>query len=105
MQNVIFRPFQVNNEAIPLKKEVKYLGHYVREDFTDDRDIMRQRQYLYAKGNMLKKRFYMCSTDVKVKSFRTYCSSMYTSQLWWDYKSASMSKLIVAYCIIMLLGC
>merc|ERR1711994_477149 len=39
----------------------------------------------------------MCSAEVKIQLFRTYCTSMYTSQLWWNYKKASMSKLIVAY--------
>ena len=30
--------------------------------------------------------FIMCSDNVKVTMFRSYCSSLYTSQLWWKYK-------------------
>ena len=29
--------------------------------------------------------------------FRSYCSSLYTSQLWWKYKVNSIGKLYVAY--------
>ena len=29
--------------------------------------------------------------------FRSYCSSLYTSQLWWKYKVSSIKKLYVAY--------
>ena len=39
----------------------------------------------------------MCSDNVKVNIFRSYCSSLYTSQLWWKYKVSSIRKLYVAY--------
>ena len=39
----------------------------------------------------------MCSDNVKVTIFRSYCSSLYTSQLWWKYKVNSIRKLYVAY--------
>ena len=38
----------------------------------------------------------MCSDNVKVPIFRFYCSSLYTSQLWWKYNVSSI-KLYVAY--------
>ena len=34
---------------------------------------------------------------MKVTIFRSYCSSLYTSQLWWKYKVNSIRKLYVAY--------
>ena len=37
------------------------------------------------------------SNNVKVTIFRSYCSSLYTSQLWWKYKVNSIRKLYVAY--------
>ena len=40
---------------------------------------------------------FMCSDNVKVTIFRSYCSSLYTSQLWWKYKVNSIRKLYVAY--------
>ena len=39
----------------------------------------------------------MCSDNEKVTIFRSYCSSLYTSQLWWKYKVSSIKKLYVAY--------
>ena len=29
--------------------------------------------------------------------FRTYCSPMYTAQLWWNYKKSTITKLQIAY--------
>ena len=97
MKNVDFGQFTINNDIIPNKLITKYLGHYICSDLKDDRDIMRQCQYLYGQGNMLSRKFHMCSDDVKIKLFRTYCSSMYTSQLWWNYTKRAIKKLIVAY--------
>ena len=76
---------------------MKYLGHVISADMKDDLDIMRQCRQLYAQGNALARRFHMCSDNVKVTIFRSYCSSLYTSQLWWKYKVNSIRKLYVAY--------
>ena len=60
---------------------------------------MRQCRQLYAQCNALARRFRMCSDNVKVTIFRSYCSSLYTSQLWWKYKVRPnyTRKLYVAY--------
>ena len=63
----------------------------------DDLDILRQRRQLYIQGNMLVRRFHMCSVDVKTKLFRTYCTPLYTAHLWWNFTKANMRKLYVAY--------
>ena len=39
----------------------------------------------------------MCSPVVKATLFRTFCSNMYCSQLWRDYRSGSIRQLIVGY--------
>ena len=41
----------------------------------------------------------MCSTDVKVKSFNrpTYCSPMYTEQLWWNNTAHSFQRLNICH--------
>ncbi len=41
----------------------------------------------------------MCSTDVKVKSFNrpTYCSPMYTEQLWWNNTAYSFQRLNICH--------
>ena len=77
--------------------EVKYLGHIITDSFKDNDDILRQRRVLYGQANMLKKNFFMCSVEVKIQLFRSYCTPLYTSQLWWDYTKTSYQKLNVAY--------
>ena len=89
--------FVMNGESIKEVPFVKYLGHVISADMKDDLDIMRQCRQLYAQGNALARCFHMCSDNVKVTIFRSYCSSLYTSQLWWKYKVNSIRKLYVAY--------
>ena len=84
--------FVMNGESIKEVPFVKYLGHVISADMKDDLDIMRQCRQLYAQGNALARRFHMCSDNVKVTIFRSYCSSLYTSQLWWKYKVNSIRK-------------
>ena len=76
---------------------VKYLGHVISNNLSDDLDIERQRRQLYAQGNTILRKFHMCSIQVKLTLFHTYCSPIYTAQLWWSYKKSSMSKLLVSY--------
>ena len=38
----------------------------------------------------------MCSTEVKLTLLRPFCSPVYTAQMWWNYKVASIHKLNVA---------
>ena len=74
-----------------------YLGCIFTDDFVDDSDIMRQTRCFYARGNMLLRKFNNCSTDVKIFLFRTFCTNMYCSQLWYSFKRKSLNTLCVAY--------
>ena len=76
---------------------MRYLGHIISSNGKDDKDIIRQCQQLYARGNVLLRKFHMCSMDVKVKLFNTYCSPMYTAQLWWNHTVYSFHRLNVCY--------
>ena len=50
-----------------------------------------------GKGNSILRKFHMCSWDVKLTLFRAYCSPLYTAQLWWSHKRASINRLKVTY--------
>ncbi len=89
-KNVSFAPFSIKGESINIVNKVKYLGHIITDDGMDDQDILRQCRQLYAQGNTLARNFFMCSDTVKINLFRTYFSSLYTSQLWWCYKDATI---------------
>ncbi len=39
----------------------------------------------------------MCTVDVKIALFRVYCTSFYTSHIWYSYSKAKMKKLQVAF--------
>ncbi len=71
------------------------------EFFRDDMDINRQCCKLYAQGNMLIRKFDMCTADVKVELFKTFCTPLFTAQTWWNYRLYSIRKLNVAYNDIM----
>ena len=51
----------------------------------------------YVQGNILARQFYMCIENVKVKLFTTYCTSMYTAQLWTNHTMADIYSMHVAY--------
>ena len=88
----------VNGSIIGESDKVKYLGHIICNDnMSDDDDMMRQRRQLYAQGNVLSRRFHMCSLEVKNVLFRTFCTPLYTCQLWSRYTARSLHKLYVAY--------
>ena len=39
----------------------------------------------------------MCSLDVKMTLFRSYCTPLYTAHLWTDYTNKTLSSFYVAY--------
>ena len=39
----------------------------------------------------------MCTESVKITLFRSFCTSLYTCELWCQYRSESLRKLCVAY--------
>ena len=43
--------------------------------------------------SILSRKFHMCSVPVKLKFFNSYCASLYTPHLWWNYKKMSVTKL------------
>ena len=89
--------FTVNCSIIGESDKVKYLGHIISNDMCDD-DMMRQIRQLYDQGNVLSRRFHMCSLEVKNVLFRTFCTPLYTiCQLRSSYTARSLHKLHVAY--------
>ena len=48
-------------------------------------------------GNSLIRKFYMCSIDVKITLFQSFCSPLYTAHLWTNYSRNDILKLYRAY--------
>ncbi len=64
----------IGGSCIPETDTVKYLGHFICNTMRDDTDILRQRRQLYERG-----KFFMCTDEVKILLFRTFCCSLYVN--------------------------
>ena len=104
---VFFKPYRWHVDAEPavylcgdrlaFVGKFTYLGHVLVPSLSDDSDISRQYRSLCARANMLKRNFYACSHEVKIKLFQAYCTSLYTSQLWVNFTRAQSKKCKVCY--------
>ena len=53
--------FKLNGMILHVVASYKYLGHYITDDLSDDDDINRQRRTLFVQGNIILRKFNMCS--------------------------------------------
>ena len=97
MSSFIIPNFKLNGNIISVVEEFKYLGHFICNNLSDKADIERQRKKIYAQGNSLIRKFHMCTLETKLILFNTYCSSLYTVQLWTNYSGTAINKLYIAY--------
>ena len=79
---VLPQGIRIQNNLIVRKPKANYLGLINNEDMSDDADVFRQVKCLYIRGNIISRKFANCSINVKLVVFKTYCSCLYTSQLW-----------------------
>ena len=96
-RNVVSPIFSLGQYNLDECYSYKYLGHLICNDLNDNIDINRQCRSIYARGNSLIRKFHRCSDDVKVTLFKSYCSSLYTGQLWYRYSQSVYRKINVAY--------
>ena len=93
----LFDNFKLNGMILHVVASYKYLGHYITDDLSDDDDINRQRRTLFVQGNIILQKFNMCSLSVKLTLFRTYCSPMYTAQLYNHLPLQNYKFLIITF--------
>ena len=58
--------FYLGNNVLSIVDKIKYLGHIISAELSDDEDIYRQCRMLYAQANTLLRKFGYCSEDVKL---------------------------------------
>ena len=87
----------LNCKQIKFSSSVLYLGVHINNTLLDDMDINRQVRSLYCIANRLRRSFSYCSNYIKNILFRSYCTSMYSCQLWCNYHQYSMNRIRVAY--------
>ena len=59
---------------------------------------------LYANINILSRKFAKYSSDVKCSLFKSFCSNMYCSTMWYNGTVTAMRKLRIAYIITAFVG-
>ena len=62
-----------NNELMFVRK-YKYLGHVIDDNLKDDTDMHIQAGKLYARGNMLLRKFHLISDEAKILLFKSFCT-------------------------------
>ena len=87
----------LNGNVLQYVNTYKYLGCIISNDLKDDNDIKKTIRGIYARSNMLIRRFYNCSSSVKKFLFKTYCTNLYCAQLWWFYSAEAFRKVRTAF--------
>jgi len=77
--------------------QYKYLRILLDSELSDDKDIQRQLRYQYCAANKLRASFSCCSNAVKNVLFLSFCTPMYASQLWCNFRKSCIQRLRVAY--------
>lgn len=90
-------PLLLNDVQLRRVHEVKYLGHILLSNMKDHADIQRQRRAIAVRANMLARRFAKCSKGVKRQLFLSFCTSVYTAELWSDFTCAAVRDMRVQY--------
>ena len=97
LTNDMVPPVYLSGKKLNVVLKHIYLGDVVMDNLSDEGDIRRQTRKFYCYANSLIRKFSNCNNDVKVSLFRTYCTNMYCSQVWWQYSQKCMNNLRVAY--------
>ena len=87
----------LSGNTIDYVHKTKYLGVLLGSDMKTSIDACRQTSRLYAQANTLLRKFRYCSDDVKCMLFRSFCTNMYCSPLWFNSASSSIKKLKTSY--------
>ena len=87
----------LSGNTIDYVHKTKYLGVLLCSDMKTSIDVCRQTSRFYAQANTLLRNFRYCSDDVKCMLFRSFCTNMYCSPLWFNSTSSSIKKLKTSY--------
>ena len=90
-------PIVLLDKVLPAVRTVKYLGVLLNESNSDDDEILSQCRRLYARCNLLLRKFRRCSESVKKHLFITFCSPLYCMPLWFNFRMSALKKLNVAF--------
>ena len=75
----------------------KYLGHIIDNKLSDEADMNSKIGQLYGRSNILIRKFYFCTTEVKNRLFSTFCNNLYLSYLWVNSRKSVFQSVKVAF--------
>ena len=87
----------LGNSICEFVKEVKYLGVMIHSSMKMTIDVARQTRKFYLQANLLLRKFRHCFDQVKCVLFQTYCTNLYSCQLWFNSTKSSLKKLSTSY--------
>ena len=87
----------INNIELEVVKSFKYLGMEINDSLTDDSHIATLYRGQCMRSNILNRNFKICDNNVKVKHFKSFCTSIYGIPLSLACRDESMRKLKVCY--------
>ena len=67
----------LGDTVLSVTQTYRYLGHIITNNLSDEADMEDKMRGLYARSNMLRRKFYFCSDQVKNKLFSAYCNNIY----------------------------
>ena len=89
----------LGDTVLTVTQSVKYLGHIITNNLSDEADIVDKIRGLYGRSNMLLRKFYFCSDHVKNKLFMTYCNNIYLCSLWVKCRKIYICVILLSHTI------
>ena len=97
LKNMRVPNIYLNGKKLLWVEHQKYLGVFLCNDKSDNKDLSRGSRAIYTRGNILLSKFSKCSIEVKRCLFKTYLSDFYCNQLWCDYTAQMLRKVKTAF--------
>ena len=88
---------ELSGKRLEFVEQFTYLGHIISKTLSDNQDIDNQNQKLCARGNMIARKFKMCSSEIKCMLFKTFCYTIYGSALWSTFTMTTLNRFRVNY--------
>ena len=76
---------------------INILVIFIMDNNKDNEDLSRELRAIYARGNLLLRKFQYCTVDVKINLFKLYFSNFYCDQLWCNFRLAELQKVKTAF--------
>ena len=79
-------------DSVQFVEKYKYLGHNISADLTDNTDIQSQVRKLYARGNMLYRKFHFANDETRLLLFKSFCANIYCCSLGYAFNVTCRTK-------------